>query len=507
VTRDEHPDGQEWQDVWVSLGIRTDIPHPARVYDYILGGKDNFAADREMAEVGLKHMPEMRVSSRENRAFLVRAVRFLRDAGIRQFLDIGTGLPTSPNTYEVAQEGHQDARVVYVDNDPVVVRHAQARMSDNKNIAVVPADLRDVGKVLAGAGELLDFSEPVGLLFIAVLHNIVDEDDPAGIAARYMAALAPGSYVVISHSTDEFAPERTHAASQAATERGATWLPRSRDAIARMFNGRALVDPGLVLVSRWRPDGEPGPDADQAWTYCGVAPVALEKIPRFAGQCPDHQVTASRCAAAYLARTARVPSGRNPAARPITARTRAAGPATACASGDGSCSSARCWSASTANCSGFLGNPALFSCPLSAIRQNAAKNSSIRYEGVIRTTACAASSAGLPSACAVAAGTAASSPAPTVRRCPAMLISSVPLSTENVSSCDGCRCAAAILAPGARNRSNSQYSPAVEAAVARQTNRSPLAGFSMTSPTWTTRPAFRPPRADPDTQEPRPIPA
>ena len=273
MTGHEDSDGQERQDEWTALDIRIDIPHPARVYDYILGGTDNFAADREMAEIGLKHMPEMRVSSLENRAFLVRAVRFLSDAGIRQFLDIGSGLPTSPNTYEVAQQGHPDARVVYVDTDPVVFHRAQARVSHDENVSVVQADLRDVDEVLARAGELLDLSQPVGLLFIAVLHNIVDADDPPGIAARYLAALAPGSYVVISHSTDEFAPERTHAASQAATERGATWLPRSKDAIARLFNGRAPVDPGLVLVSRWRPDREPGPDADQAWTYCGVAPV------------------------------------------------------------------------------------------------------------------------------------------------------------------------------------------------------------------------------------------
>jgi hypothetical protein len=266
-------DDREAHDRWIELGIRIDIPHPARVYDYMLGGKDHFAADREMAQVGLRHMPEMRVSSRENRAFLVRAVRFLRDAGIRQFLDVGTGLPTSPSTHEVAREGNPGARVAYVDNDPVVFRHAQARMAEDKNIAVVPADLRDVDNVLAQAGKLLDFSKPAGLMFVAVLHNIRDVDDPAGIAARYMAALAPGSYVVISHSTDEFAPDRTHAASAAATERGATWLPRSKDEIARMFNGRDLVEPGLVLVPHWRPDAEPGPDADQAWTYCGVAPV------------------------------------------------------------------------------------------------------------------------------------------------------------------------------------------------------------------------------------------
>jgi hypothetical protein len=269
----DEADSQEQLDEWAALDIRIDIPHPARVYDYILGGRDNFAVDREVAAVGLKHMPEMRVSSLENRSFLVRAVGFLRDVGIRQFLDIGAGLPTSPNTYEVARQGHQDARVVYVDNDPIVVRRAQAGMSDAANVAVVEADLRDVDVVLAQAGQLLDFSRPVGLLFIAVLHNIVDDDDPVGIAARYLAALAPGSYVVISHSTDEFAPERTHAASKAAAARGATWLPRPKDQIARMFNGRSLLEPGLVLVSAWRPDRKPGPDADLAWTYCGVAPV------------------------------------------------------------------------------------------------------------------------------------------------------------------------------------------------------------------------------------------
>jgi hypothetical protein len=274
VTDPGNKDERERHNRWTALGIRTDIPHPARVYDFILGGKDNFAADREMAEVGLKLMPEMRESSLGNRAFLVRAVRFMRDAGVRQFLDIGTGLPTSPNTCEVAQDGHPDSRVVYVDNDPIVVRHAGAWMADNENIAVVPADLRDVDEVLSQAARLLDFSQPVGLMFVAVLHNIADADDPAGIVARYVAALAPGSYVVISHSTDEFAQERVRAASRAATERGATWLPRSKDAIAGMFGGRELLDPGLVLVSHWRPEGGvTDPGADRAWTYCGVARV------------------------------------------------------------------------------------------------------------------------------------------------------------------------------------------------------------------------------------------
>jgi hypothetical protein len=265
-------DGQEQRDSWAALGIRTDIPHPARVYDYILGGKDNFAADRTTAERSLELVPEMLDSSRANRDFLVRAVRFLRDACIRQFLDIGTGLPTSPNTHETAQDGHPDARVVYVDNDPVVFLRAEALMANNATTAVVRADLRDVDEVLAKAGELLDFTKPVALMFVAVLHCIEDADEATAIAARYLAALAPGSYLVLSHSTDEFAPDRTHQASAEAKQRGAIWIPRGKDDILRMFNGRELVDPGLVLVSYWRPDGGvPVPNADRAWAYGGVA--------------------------------------------------------------------------------------------------------------------------------------------------------------------------------------------------------------------------------------------
>ena len=265
-------DPQDNLDVWRSLGIRTDIPHPARVYDYMLGGKDNFAADREIADLQLRFIPELQVSARGNRDFLVRVVRFLSDQGIRQFLDIGTGLPTSPNTHEIAQDGHPDARVVYVDNDPVVFLRAEALMTENDRIAVVRADLRDVDEVLSRAGRLLDFSKPVALLLVAVLHNLLDSDDPAGIAARYMAALAPGSYVVISHSTDEFDPERNRQASAAALEAGATWIPRGKEAIAAMFNGVPLIEPGLVLVSYWRPDvGGPGPNADRGWAYGGVA--------------------------------------------------------------------------------------------------------------------------------------------------------------------------------------------------------------------------------------------
>jgi hypothetical protein len=265
-------DAQEKQDAWTSLGVRTDIPHPARVYDYMLGGKDNFAADREMAVRGLQLVPEMLDSSRGNRDFLVRAVAFLRDEGIRQFLDIGTGLPTSPNTHEVARQGHPDARVVYVDNDPVVFMRAEALMADDATVGVVRSDLREVEEVLARAGQLLDFGQPVALMLVAVLHCIEDRDEAVAIAARYLAALAPGSYLVLSHSTDEFAPERTHQASAEAARRGATWVPRGKEDIGRMFNGLRLVEPGLVLVSYWRPDdGVPSPNADRAWSYGGIA--------------------------------------------------------------------------------------------------------------------------------------------------------------------------------------------------------------------------------------------
>ncbi len=254
--------------------VRADIAHPARVYDYWLGGKDNFAADRAAAQQVMQVMPEILDTVRGNRQFLRRAVGFLRDAGIRQFIDIGSGLPNSPNVHEIAQADNTGARVVYVDNDPVVFLHAEALLAGDKATAVVRADLRDVDEVLSEAGELLDFTQPVGLLFVGCLHHIVDSDDPAGLVARYLAALAAGSYLVISHATDEPSAEKMRANSEVAQSSGAVLIPRGRDAILRMFNGRELIDPGLVLVSYWRPEGgDPGPNADRAWAYGGVAAV------------------------------------------------------------------------------------------------------------------------------------------------------------------------------------------------------------------------------------------
>jgi soluble P-type ATPase len=265
-------DRQEQRAPWETLGIGTDVPYPARVYDYLLGGEDNFAADREMAELSLQVMPELRDSARANRKFLARAVRFLRDSGIRQFLDVGTGLPTSPSTPEIAQSGNSGARVVCVDNDPVVVRRAGSLMAGNQATMMVQADLRDVDSVLACAGKLLDWSEPVALLCVACLHNIADSDDPVGIVARYLEALGPGSYLAISHVTDEFAPERMHAVTAEYAQRGTVFVGRGQQAILDMFNDRELLDPGLVLISRWRPDDDhPEYDPDRVWGYCGVA--------------------------------------------------------------------------------------------------------------------------------------------------------------------------------------------------------------------------------------------
>jgi len=247
------------------------VPHPARVYDYWLGGKDNFAIDRHAAEEALSLLPEFADYAVENRKFLVRAVRFACGAGIRQFLDIGTGLPTSPNVHEIAQSADPAARVAYVDNDPIVCAHAEALMAKGPDTAVVRADLRDPGYVLREAGKLLDFSQPAALLFVACLHHLTNSDDPAGVVARYLTAMAPGSLLALSHQTYEFAPDKMRKASAEAEHAGLTFVPRSQADIQRMFNGRDLLEPGLVLVPYWRPDSPPGPNADRAWAYGGIA--------------------------------------------------------------------------------------------------------------------------------------------------------------------------------------------------------------------------------------------
>jgi S-adenosyl methyltransferase len=264
-----------------AVDLQTDRPHPARVYDYLLGGKDNFAADRAAAHEGMKANPNSLIPPRENRAFLRRAVRYLAgDAGISQFLDIGTGIPTSPNVHEIAQEVNRRARIAYVDNDPIVLAHARALLTSGPEgkTAYVDADLRDVQKILGSAdvNATLDLSQPVALMLIAVLHFIPDEDDPHGLVSRLMAALPSGSYLALSHLTGDFDPAAWEGVAAVYRRSGVIMRVRTRPDIERFFAGLDLVDPGVASLPRWRPDpagaGEPETPTDAAVSvYGGVA--------------------------------------------------------------------------------------------------------------------------------------------------------------------------------------------------------------------------------------------
>jgi hypothetical protein len=248
------------------------------MYDYFLGGKNHFASDRETAEKVLAGMPSARTGPRENRAFLGRAVRYLAaEAGIRQFLDIGTGLPTENNVHEVAQRVAPSSRVVYADNDPMVLAHARALLTSTPEgrTAYIHADLRDPAGILADpvTQEVLDFSQPVGLVLAAILHFVPDENKPAEIIATLLDALPADSYLVASHVTMEHSPAETKAAERAYRGAGLPVQPRDSDEFARLaFPGLDLVAPGVVLVSEWRPE-ETGPQPAPAEVGCygGVA--------------------------------------------------------------------------------------------------------------------------------------------------------------------------------------------------------------------------------------------
>jgi hypothetical protein len=237
----------------------TSVAHQARMYDYVLGGKDNYAADRAAVEAGLKVWPDMAFAMRANRAFLGRAVRYLAaDAGMRQFLDIGTGIPTSGNTHEVVQAIAPQSRVVYVDYDPVVLAHARALLvsRDEGSTAYIDADLRDTDRILAEAAELLDFSQPVAITLLAILHAIPDADDPHAIVAKLIGAVPAGSYLAVSHSgSDLFVPDTKETFSTVINQTmQQQYTARSREQVARFFAGMDLVAPGLVPVEQWRPD-------------------------------------------------------------------------------------------------------------------------------------------------------------------------------------------------------------------------------------------------------------
>ena len=252
--------------------IDTTKAHPARIYDYWLGGKDNFAADREAAELALKAYPDLAKAVQSNRAFLGRAVRLLTGEGVRQFLDIGTGIPAADNTHEVAQQAAPDSRIVYVDNDPVVLLHAQALLKSTPGGACdyIHADLRDPDAILAKAARTIDFGRPVALMLLAVLQFILDEQDPYGLVSRLVAALPSGSYLVISHPTDDFNPNKGES-MKVYNERSADQaVVRDKAATARFFDGLELLEPGVVPVARWRPDSDLTA-ARPSSMWCGVA--------------------------------------------------------------------------------------------------------------------------------------------------------------------------------------------------------------------------------------------
>jgi trans-aconitate methyltransferase len=271
----------------VSLDFDTTVAHPSRVYDYWLGGKDNFAADREAAERVLAVTPGLRMRVQANRAFLVRAVRFLAgpadrpaasaapiaSAGISQFLDIGTGIPSANNTHEVAQSVNPAARIVYVDNDPIVLAHARALLTSAKGGATdyAQADLRNPEPILEAAARTLDFEQPIAIILLGVLHLVQDDEDPWGIVRRLMAAVPTGSYLAISHPALDIHPAQAEAQRRYNERVSTPQTLRTRDQVARFFTDLELVEPGLVQVHQWRPDPSDVVPEDAASAHGAVA--------------------------------------------------------------------------------------------------------------------------------------------------------------------------------------------------------------------------------------------
>jgi hypothetical protein len=244
----------------VPLDLDTSVAHVARVYDYWLGGKDNFAADRAAGEQAIQAYPDIVYSVRANRAFLARTVRYLAgEAGIHQFLDIGTGIPTANNTHEVAQDVAPGSNVVYVDNDPVVLTHARALLvsGEQGRTNYIDADLRDTGRILAEAAQTLDFSRPVAIMLMAILQHIDEAEDPYAIVDSLLAAVPPGSYLAISHPAADIETEAMAQMAERLNKLMAEKVTfRNRQQVARFFEGLELVEPGMVRVQEWRPASE-----------------------------------------------------------------------------------------------------------------------------------------------------------------------------------------------------------------------------------------------------------
>jgi hypothetical protein len=262
----------------VNTGFDVSVPNVARIYDYLLGGKDNYALDRKTAEELLVAVPDAAIAARQNRQFLGRAVRFLADSGIRQFIDIGTGLPTQGNVHEIAQQVAPDARVCYVDNDSVVVAHAQALLVKDANTAAIGRDLRDPEQIISDPDlrALIDLDKPVAILLVAILHFIADVEKPHAIVDRLKEAMTPGSYLVISHVTgDGISAEAAERARQLYENSSAPGVTRTRAEITCFFDGVELIPPGVVNVSSWKAS-RPARRSGQAIFCAGVG----QKPPR-----------------------------------------------------------------------------------------------------------------------------------------------------------------------------------------------------------------------------------
>jgi len=243
--------------------LDTSVAHSARVYDYWLGGKDNYAADRAAAEAIIAVRPAIVRDIRANRDFMRRTAAFLAARGVRQFLDIGTGIPTRPNLHEVVQEIAPDARIVYADNDPIVLAHARALLvsTPEGETSYLQADLRDTGTILQEAARTLDFAQPTAVILASILQLISDKEDPYGIVARLVSSVARGSYLVLTHPASDIYGELVAESARRYNESVATPLTlRTFNQVASFFDGLELVDPGIVQCHRWRP--EPGDSVD-----------------------------------------------------------------------------------------------------------------------------------------------------------------------------------------------------------------------------------------------------
>ncbi|WP_430542565.1 SAM-dependent methyltransferase [Streptomyces iconiensis] len=259
--------------------IDTTTPHPARMYDYYLGGRDNYEADREAAERVLGVLPDIRVTARSNRDFLHRAVRAAMDSGVRQVIDIGTGIPTSPNTHEVARQIAPDVRVAYVDNDPIVATYADAKLTNSGNAGFVLADVREPGTVLDHPviQRTIDFDQPVALMLVAVLHFITDAEDATGVVGALTERLPAGSHLILSHATADFHESRgfeqaAKVYNEESTSR-AQW--RGKEEIMTFFKGFELLEPGLVQLPLWRPEG-PVPEGEELSHHMGYGGVGVK---------------------------------------------------------------------------------------------------------------------------------------------------------------------------------------------------------------------------------------